>query len=105
MLNFIGPKIAPEKRWDCFVRAIQTGVIVEAIQGGHPAGWASDIVIEAMVVPPEELPDGWGLLEIHPKTVRCKVDATRFNAYRIVDNERTMLVSLLRRAQKDKEKK
>jgi hypothetical protein len=56
-MKVLDPKIEPEKRWDCFVRAIQTGVIIETIQGGHPAGWASDIMMEAMVIPPEELPD------------------------------------------------
>lgn len=56
-MKILGPKIAVEKRWDCFVRAVQTGAIVEAIQRGRSATWASAVVMEAMFIPPEELPD------------------------------------------------
>ena len=46
---------------------------------------------------PNELPEKWGLLEVHPKIVRRIVQAERFNDLQIAHKERPMLVSVIRR--------
>jgi len=52
---------------------------------------------EPGMIEPGELPEGWGLLEAHPKVVRYKVLAKRFNDIEIAHRERPILVSLVRR--------
>lgn len=46
----------------------------------------------------DELPEGWGLLEVYPRIVKVVVKSTRFNEIDIAHNERPLLVSLIRRA-------
>ncbi len=52
---------------------------------------------EPGMIGPDELPENWGLLEVHPKVVRNKVPAKRFNNIEIAHRERPILVSLVRR--------
>ena len=52
---------------------------------------------EPGLIKPDELPERWGLLEVHPKLVRRKVFAKRFNDRGIARRERPILVSLVRR--------
>jgi len=51
---------------------------------------------EPNLIKPEELPEGWGLLEVHPRIVRRRVHARRFGGWEIAGRERPILLSLLR---------
>lgn len=52
---------------------------------------------EPSIISPDELPAGWGLLEVYPKTVRRIIEAERFTGHSIAHRERPILVSLAAR--------
>lgn len=56
---------------------------------------------ESGIISPDELPSGWGLLEVYPKIVRHVVESERFMGHSIAHRERPILVSLV--ARKDEE--
>ena len=51
------------------------------------------------LIHPNELPPGWGLLEVHPKIVRRVMDSGGFPNELVVVKERMLLVSMLRKTQ------
>ena len=58
------------------------------------------------IVPPEELPEGWGLLECHPRTIRTvKFASKTFNSDTTVKRERVILLAEIRRRNREAREK
>lgn len=52
---------------------------------------------EPGLVKPEEMPEGWGLVEVHEKSCRVKLDAPRHHEDRCMRSENAIMFSALRR--------
>ena len=64
---------------------------------GMSLGYYRYYMTPPKLVMPEELPEGWGLLEVHPKIVRRVVDATRQQNPMLDAWEKRVLLSLMER--------